>query len=310
MSTHLLSFRSPIFFVVAIAAVPVAAQTGEPGQVQGTGTAVLEQLPGRLRVHVELTGRGKSPTEALAALRDRRDAVKALLPTLGADAESIRFDDPQISRGEEQQKMNEMLMQRMGRTKRGASPDGPPTLPTTARAHLTADWTLKAADVEQLLAETFALQEKIKVADVAGVKEAPKLSPEEEEMQAEMRQMMGGNQGTSPGEPQFSFVLKVAADERAKLTAEAFQKAKADAERLAAAAGAKLGKLTALQGTTQGADMGDGGYGGDYYNQMMARRMGISPVVAAGAPAEDETVGPTTGKVKLTVVVQAYFALE
>jgi len=315
MSSQLAALRLSVVLVVAVVPATARAQAHEPtSQVQGTGTATLNRVPEMMRLNVQLSAKGKSPAEALAALKDRRDAVKALLPTLGAAAESIRFDDPQVARGDEQQKMNEMLMQRMGRTKRGASPGEAPSLPTTATATLTADWPLKATDVEQLLAEAFALQEKIKTADVAGAKEAAKLSPEEEELQAEMAQMMGGNQGPAPGESLFTFVLKVGAEERAKLTAEAFQKAKADAGLLAAAAGAKLGKLTSLSGNAQGADMSDAysSYGGNpYAYQMMQQQAALlSAAQGKGDAAESEAVGMSPAKVKLSVMVQAYFALE
>jgi len=317
MSPPNASFRrlfALVGFVVASSIGSAAhGQFGGSPFVQGTGTATLERMPEVLRLHVQLSGKGKSLKEALAALKDRREAVKAVLPTLGAAVDSIKFDDPQVTRGEEQQKMNEMLAQRMGRTKR-ATPGEAAALPTTATADLTADWPIQAADIEQLLAKAFELQEKIKAADLGGTKEAAKLSPEEEELQAEMQQMMSSNQqGPSPGEPQFTFVLKVAPDDQAKLTADAFQKAKADAERLATAAGAKIGKLTSLQSTTQSADTSGSydNYGGNpYYYQMMQRRQ--MQMAAGGGDGEtgDEAVGMTAGKVKMTVVVNAYFGLE
>jgi uncharacterized protein YggE len=315
MSLPYNSFRLRLLLVLVAAAVasPARAQVNEStSSVQGTGTATLERVPELLRLHVQLSAQGKSPAESLAALKDRRDAVKALLPTLGAAADSIRFDDPQVTRGDQQQKMNEMLAQRMGRTKRGSVAGETPTLPTTATATLTADWPLKSTDVEQLLSEAFALQEKIKTADVAGAKETAKLSPEEEELQAEMAQMMGGGQGPSPGEPQFTFVLKVTPDEKAKLTAEAFQKAKSEAARLATAADAKLGKLTSLAGSTQSAAAGDdySSYGGNAYMYQMMRQQAAQLAAVGGAAAEDEAIGMNPAKVKLSVMVQAHFALE
>jgi hypothetical protein len=299
-------------FALALSTSAAHAQPGDSAFVQGSGMATLERMPEVLRVHVQLSGKGKSLTEALAALKDRREAVKSVLPTLGAAVDSIKFADPQVTRGEEQQKMNEMLAQRMGRTKR-ASPGEAAALPTTATASLTADWPLEATDVEQLLAKAFELQEKIKAADLGGAKEATKLSPEEEELQAEMQQMMSSNQqGPSPGEPQFTFVLKVTPEDKAKLTAEAFQKAKADAERLAAAAGAKLGKIGSLQSTVQSADTSGSydNYGGNAYYYQMQRQQMQQAARGDGEDAGNEAVGITPGKVKMTVVVNAYFALD
>jgi uncharacterized protein YggE len=314
MILRLASSRLPAALLVALFSATARAQANEPAaRVQGTGTATIKRTPELMRLNVQLSARGKSPAEALAALKDRRDAVKALLPTLGAAADSIRFGDPEVTRGDQQQKMNEMLIQRMGRTKRGASGGEGTTLPTTATTSLTADWKLQATEIESLLAEAFALQEKIRTADVAGAKEAPKLSPEEEELQAEMAQMMGGNQGPDPGEPLFTFVLQVGPEERAKLTAEAFQKAKTDADRLATAAGAKLGKLTSLHGNSQGADMSDAysSYGGNPYAYQYVQQQAALLAAAGGAEGtEGEAVGMSPTKVKLTVLVQAEFALE
>jgi uncharacterized protein YggE len=303
-------------FIVAICAFgpsPASAQDNSTGYVNGAGTATLERLPNIMRVYVQLSGRGSSLAEALAALKDRREATIAALPTLGAVADSIEIGDPDVTRGEDQQKMNQMILDRMGRTKRGAS--GSTTkLPTTATAKLTAEWLLEADDAERLLTKVSELQEKIKAADLGGAKEAAKLSPEEEELRAEMQQY-GGGQEANPAEPQFVFVVLVGDDERAKLAAEAFEKAKKNAEQLAVAAGAKLGRLASLQSHDQSGGLNEGYseyYGGNAYLYEMQRRQ--YQMLQASTQGEPESAaeahGLKPGKVKYSVRVQASFRLE
>jgi hypothetical protein len=303
-------------FIVAVCAFgfsTASAQDNSTGYVNGTGTATLERLPNIMRVYVQLSGRGSSLAEALAALKDRREATIAVLPTLGAVADSIEIGGPDVTRGEDQQKMNQMILDRMGRTKRGAS--GSATkLPTTATAKLTAEWLLEADDAERLLTKVSELQEKIKAADLGGAKEAAKLSPEEEELRAEMQQY-GNMQESNPAEPQFVFVIQVSDEERAKLTAEAFQKAKQSAELLAVAADAKLGRLASLQSHAQSSGMNEGisdYYGGNAYAYEMQRRQ--YQMLQASMQDEPESAAEAHGlkpsKIKYSVSVQTSFRLE
>ena len=56
----------------------------QTGTVSGSGTVVLKRKPDLLRMKVELIAQGKTMKEALANLKDRRDAAQAQLATLGA----------------------------------------------------------------------------------------------------------------------------------------------------------------------------------------------------------------------------------
>ena len=154
---------------------------------------------------------------------------------------------------------------------------------------------------------------RIKAADLGGLAEAAELSPEEEELQAEMAEMTsGGPTGPNPGEPQFTYVAIVAAEERARATAGAFQKAKADAERLATAAGAKIVKLVSLHDNAQTAGLEDGSsaYGlNPYYGEVLGRQMQMMQASTRQGEA-DQAVGVRPGKVKFTVQVTAYFEVE
>ncbi len=124
---------------------------------------------------------------------------------------------------------------------------------------LTAQWPLAADDSpEKRLLTVERLREKIKTGDLAGVKDAEKLSPEEQELLEEASgdenqpqfdsPFAGQNEESSPaGQPQFFFVARLPAAERDKAMADAFRKGKLRAEQLARAAGMSLGPLVELE---------------------------------------------------------------
>ena len=57
----------------------------DSGTVSGSGTVVLERKPDLLRLKVDLIAQGKTMKEALATLKDRREATQAPLGKLGCD---------------------------------------------------------------------------------------------------------------------------------------------------------------------------------------------------------------------------------
>ena len=147
-------------------------------------------------MYLQLTGKGKTLEEALAALKERREAVAAQLEKLGVDKSALVFTPPGVddSAGAQQRRMEAMIAQRMGGrgAKKGAKPVKPPVAVTTM---LTAHWPLAGDTTEKLLLAADAVREKIKAADLAGGKEAPKLSPEEQEVAEEMAAQTSPNTG-------------------------------------------------------------------------------------------------------------------
>lgn len=65
-----------------------------PATVSGTGEAKVKQTPTLLRMYLPLVARGKTLAEALAALKDRREAAVAKLETLQGKASSVTFSAP------------------------------------------------------------------------------------------------------------------------------------------------------------------------------------------------------------------------
>jgi uncharacterized protein YggE len=72
----------------SVAGVRAQAPTQPPptdqGTVSGTGTVVLNRKPEFMRMRVDVIAQGKSMKEALATLKDRRQAILGQLAKLGA----------------------------------------------------------------------------------------------------------------------------------------------------------------------------------------------------------------------------------
>lgn len=92
-------------------------------------------------------------------------------------------------------------------------------------------------------------------------------------------------------------------DERAKALAAAFEKAKAQAQRLANTAGAKFGKLSSLDDGTSQSDDDPYGYDGYAMQMMMAQ-------AATSSEDENEAITASPGLVTFQVMVNATFRLE
>jgi len=175
---------------------------------------------------------------------------------------------------------------------------------------------LESQSAEELLLEAQALREKIKAADLAGTKQAEELSPEEQELAEEMAEMMmqHGEEPVPVGEPLFMYVARITEADRDRAMADAFAKAKAHAERLAGAAGVKLGPLVALSGAGGGSStMTDpdmyGMFGGHDYRRQQYFRQLVQSGGAADDESNNEAVGIEPGGLKFTFMVNAMFAL-
>lgn len=309
---------SSFLALAALAAgVPaVRAQFGDlggPGTISGTGVAQIERLPEVMRMRVVVTAKGGTLEEALAALKDKTDAAKSQLATLRAEKGSVTLDSPQIAaeNSDPRRQMEMMMAQRLRGGKRSAKKEETKQ-PVAVSTTLTAEWPLQTKTAEELLVAATALQDKIKAADLAGAKEASQLTPEEQEALEEMESQgynPYGDQVAKPGEPIFLFVAAIADADREKAEAEAYQKAKQNAARLAKAAGAGLGKLQSLAGTSQpGVDESE--YANPYGGYNMAAYRMLQAMQAGGQPdSESEAIGTTPAKVIYRVTMTAGFEL-
>ncbi|HJT34813.1 MAG TPA: hypothetical protein VJ783_22490 [Pirellulales bacterium] len=283
--------------------------------VSGSGTSTIERPCETLRMEVDLLAKGKELKDALSKLKQRRKAAEEQLAKLGAEPKSIRWGSPQISSGgdNDQQRqmqimMRQRMMQRRGARRAAEKPAVAP--PVTVAMSLVAQWPLKTGDAEQLLIAAHDLEEKIKAADLAGRKAAEELSPEEQELAEENEEdseqvFYQGQQQPKPGEPRFVYVVNVSEDDRNKAFAEAFDRAKASATRLAKAAHAELGDLQQLaEAGESGADPEGYEAWGGYEYQMFQRAQRHATREAI------EAIGPRPGVLKYHVSLTASFALK
>lgn len=300
----------------ALLGTTVQAQSSgaEGGTVSGVGTVSLKRRPDTLRLKVELFARGKTMKDALANLKDRRDALRGQLATLGARKDSVAFGEPQVTSQlqEARQQMMAMMQGRMGnRIKKDANKNQPE--PAVVSASLTAEWTLKGQDTEALLIEVGQLEDAVNKADIAGAKELEKLSGDDEESREEMAGMaaMMGNADPNrgqPGKPTFTLVSKLSAQDHAQALAAAFRKAKTAAEDTAKAAGAQLGTLHHVQSQVHtGGEAENANEMAMYYARVF---QGGATAPQADPENSLEAVGQQPGAVVYKVAVTASFILK
>jgi uncharacterized protein YggE len=283
--------------------------------IDGTGEAVIERVPETLRLSVQLMAKSMQMKQCLAQLKERGEAARATLASLGAAKESIKIGAPHVdeSQAAYRKQMEMMMAQQMNR--RGKKKKGEVVYPTVLVAQLTADWPLAGKAPDEILMLSHELSEKIKAADLSGSKKSEKLLPEEEEAMEEseganIQRYSQGNE--KPGEPVFVYVSTVPADAQQKGLAEAFQKAKESAAQLAQAADGSLGPLRSLRRddtATEAFDMSNfRGYGGEY-GQYFSLIAGMRQGNAARAKGT-EIIGPSPEKIEHHIRVVASFELR
>jgi hypothetical protein len=292
------------------------AQSPSGQMISGAGTVTLQRPPSALRMYVEVFARGKTLEEALAKLKDRKEAARMQIEGLRGDPKSIEFDAPRLSnlKSEQKRRMESMIIERMRSTGRKVPKALQRPKSVTVSATLTAEWPLETESPEACLLAAHSLQEKIKAANLAGQDDAEELSPEEEEMAEEMAEMgpYSGEEEIKPGTPHFVYVARITDRDRDRAMAEAFGKAHANAARLARAAGARLGPLVGLSGRGGGSDEEsmyyDSPYGYQYqeYVQRLMGRRRHSRVTEE----KNETVGSNPGSLEFAFSVNAVFSLE
>lgn len=273
--------------------------------IQASGMATIERPSEVMRMQVEILAKSaKDLPDAMAKLKSRRAKVEKTLESLGADKKSISFGELRIdeSQDENHRRMEMMVHQRLAQ--RGKKPAKEVvTKPVRVAMRLTVEWPLKDADAASQLMESKKLQDAIKAADLAGLKETEEQTAEESEVAEEMEEPMnnwGGQNQAKPGEPQFRFFAKIPAADREKAMAEAFRRARVEAEQLAKAADVGLGRLQSLQATSSPDPEDFEGY----------RPYGFQ---YRGRPSEtdgDEATGPKPGILKLRVGISASFAIK
>jgi uncharacterized protein YggE len=285
--------------------VSVPQGPGAPGIV-AHGTTTLQRKPTQLRLYMELMAKGKTLPEALARLKERREAATAQLETLKAEKKSIVFGTPSLpnTQSSHKRQIEAMVMAQM-RSRGKKVPKGlqvPHTV--TVAQTLTVQWPLEDDSLEQMLLLAQNIQDKIKAADLAGSKESETPSAEEEEFAEEANQMASqfGEQQQS-GEAHFLFVATLPEKDRAEALAQAFKKAVQHADETAKAAGLPRGRMVGVSSTCSGqSDFGQHGYigydptgSGNLLQRMIAQQASDNP-----EGKQEEAISTEPGMLRFT----------
>lgn len=263
----------------------------------------MEKMPELMRMQVSISAADADIEQALAKLKQKQEGAIKKLVELGTAKSVITVEPPTLTPDPAETALRRMRMMRGEMEEEEEEGEAKPAKVNVSLT-LKAEWPLDAADPEAMLVAVHTLQKKINDADLAGLKDE-KLSEEELEERAEMEEQMSrfsSDDETKPGEPVFVFVWKATDADRTKLLSEAFAKAKANAEKLATAAGVQLGGLSSL--TSHGIDADDYrsafAYGQSYYQIVQRTRGLISP-----EREDEEAVGVLPQKIgkRVTVIV-------
>ncbi|HEY4260861.1 MAG TPA: SIMPL domain-containing protein [Schlesneria sp.] len=303
---HRVLFTLAAVYLVSLPLVSLQAQ--EPatgGGIQASGMATIERPAEVMRMQVEILAKSaKDLPDALAKLKTRRTKVEKVLESLGADKKTITFGELRIDESQDANlaRMEMMMHQRLSQRGKKLTKDVV-AKPVRVAMRLTAEWRLKEGDATSQLLESKKLQDAIKAADLAGVKETEEQTAEEAEIAEEMEEPVnpwGGQNQTKPGEPQFTFTAKIPAADREKAMAEAFRKARAEAEQLAKAAEVGLGRLQSVQANSAV----------DAEDFEVYRQYGLPYHGSADQSKGDDATGLKPGMLKLRVGVTASFAIK
>lgn len=296
----------PCVLTVMLHTPCIAQNPFVPGQdnthgITGSGTATIDCPTQRMRMYVDLTGRGADVRKAAAALKDRIEVAKATVKSHKAVTDSIEVGDPKIDAAASQ--MHAVLRQRLqeGFNLAGRSPDETKTQTlVTVTAQLTAEWDFTGVDHLELLATTHELQQKLRDAKLSGRDDKAGLSPEARELLEEASMM--GEIGEQPsGDPMFLFIGNVTPEQEKAALKEAVDLAKQQAAGLAEAAGVKLGTLQSLSRTSKSTVAGYNEYGADYGGSSYQAYQLASQIQSAAT--KPSAVGIAPGKLSYQLVV-------
>src|SRR5579872_5924977 len=163
-----------------LASSPLLAQSPAAPTVTGTGVVEIKRQPEILRVQIELLARGKTLKDAMEKLKNRREEAKSSLVQLGAKKEKIAVGETTTA-DELSGRQNDIDRMVRNRNKvLGKQPEKTET-PAIVSGIVQAEFVLPASSADEFLIAAHDLQDKIKKAELGGLKESGKLSPEEQE---------------------------------------------------------------------------------------------------------------------------------
>ena len=290
-------------------------QAGQPGAapaypaISTSGTSTIKRLPNTIRVIIPLQCKGKTIEEALANLKIEQQTALEKIQKIGVKQENVKFESFSIdqSQKDKRRQIEMMIAQRMPASTSSPRQTAAVALPTTVKCMFLAEWSITGTTAEDILKESYELQQQIAAADFSPKKN--EMTPEEEELEEEMESMNYHSYETeSSSEPQFLFVASVTEEESQKAHSEAFAQAQKQGEFLAQTAGFKRGTLMQLSANLVKRQGGSSPYRGyeDYYIMQMMQ----SQQVDMGTSAQLECISMTPDAAEFIFVVQTVFMLE
>jgi len=90
--------------VLLIVAICETAWADSGRTIAAVGSATVQRKPAHLRLCMQLTAKGKTLEDALAKMKERREAATAELESLKADKKSIVFGTPGMSNDQSSRK--------------------------------------------------------------------------------------------------------------------------------------------------------------------------------------------------------------
>lgn len=266
------------------------------------GTATVRQRPSVLLMTIPLRASEATLELGLAKLKKRCEATAGWLRRL--NAVRVEFGEPyfadQATPKDPVRAMRAATARAMGKPAKPPSDESRRKLGVT----VTATWDIAALSAEQTLVFVDQLRfEATPDPDPAETADpAPTWTTPEEQMQQLMAQMAGPPEEEVA--PQILFVTRLTDEQMERAYAEAVGKARAGAERLARAAGRRLGELGMLNVTA-------GGMAVDRPDRLMERQR-CMPLLADSTYqlGEHETVSDDPRSSDYTVAAHVSYHLE
>jgi hypothetical protein len=266
--------------------------------VSTNGTATVRLRPALLLMLVRLRSAEATLELRLADVKKRSADTARRLTRLGAT---------RVEAGEPHEDANAGL-DPLARVRAAVAPrlprpaDAPLPGPPGVNVTLTATWDIAALSAEEVLALVDQL--RFDAAADADAPPPPAAPPPWAGPEEQLRAMMA--QVTEPPDdraPKFLYVARASEEQLARAAADAYAAARRTAERLAQAAGRRLGELASL---------GEGAVRPETRPDRLMEQQRCAALLAASAyePREGEVVSDDPRAVQVTVAVRATHQLE
>ena len=266
------------------------------------GAVTVRQRPAVLLMKVRLRATEPTLELGLARLKTHSEATAQWLKRLGA--QRVDFGEPHFAEQADTDPMSKMRAMATRALRKRPTEDETDQRPHGVCLVLTAIWPVAAMSAEEILVLVDRL--RFEAAEDSDEVETPDALPPwaspEEQMQEMVTQMQ---QPPADDSPQFLFVARLDEVQREKAAAEAFARARQNAERLARAAGMRLGAIRMIH------HMMTGGLDGSRPDRMMDRQRCLGMLAGSSYDlGEHEIVSDDPRAAEFTISVNVSYSAE